>query len=76
MTKNTTIMPHERGWAILRNGMLTKVYPSRHLALQALKEEMTRHAINSGKAEKELLRQPGTTTYNSASRGNVGRASA
>ncbi|WP_288426474.1 hypothetical protein [uncultured Agrobacterium sp.] len=70
MTKNTTIMPHERGWAILRNGTLTKVYPSRHLALQALKEEMTRHATNSGKAGKELRHPAGTIRENMAMRGN------
>lgn len=70
MTKNTTIMPHERGWVILRNGMLTKVYPSRHLALQALTEEMTRHAINSGKAKNALRRPAGTARENPAMRGN------
>ena len=70
MTKNTTIMPHERGWAILRNGTLTKVYPSRHLALQALREEMTRHAINSRRTEKDLQRHPGTPRNSSPLRGN------
>lgn len=70
MTKKTTIMPHERGWAILRQGMLTKVYPSRNLALQALTEEVTRHAINSGKAENALRRPVGTARENPAMRGN------
>ncbi len=66
MTKNTTIMPHERGWAVLRNGTLTKVYPSRHLALQALKEEMTRHPITSSKMDNELRRPGGTFRRNPA----------
>lgn len=71
MTKNTTIMPHERGWAIMRNGTLTKVYPSRHLALQALKEEMTRHAAHSGKAGKELRHPAGTFRENKGMRGKL-----
>lgn len=35
MPKNTSIAPHERGWAVLHQNVLTHIYPSRHLALQA-----------------------------------------
>jgi len=45
MSNDTVLMPHERGWAVLRNGMLTKVYPSRHLAMQKLKDEMSRRPV-------------------------------
>ncbi len=44
MNNDTVLMPHERGWAVLHNGMLTKVYPSRHLAMQKLKDEMSRRS--------------------------------
>ena len=44
MSNDTVLMPHERGWAVLHNGMLTKVYPSRHLAMQKLKDEMSRRS--------------------------------
>lgn len=74
MTKNTSITPHENGWAILRNGILTKVYPSRHLALTALKDEMTRHERSSRQSEKALGRAPAISTLNPAHPGNSGAA--
>lgn len=47
MSNDTVLMPHERGWAVLHNGTLTKVYPSRHLAMQKLKDEMSRRLLKN-----------------------------
>ena len=52
MSNDTILMPHERGWAVLHNGMLTKVYPSRHLAMQKLKDEMGRRSPKSQKTHQ------------------------
>lgn len=47
MSNDKVLMPHERGWAVLQNGMLTKIYPSRHLAMQKLKDEMSRRSLKN-----------------------------
>lgn len=58
MNNDTILMPHERGWAVLRNGMLTKVYPSRHLALQKLQDESGRR-MTTGQKHHPSHAKPG-----------------
>ena len=52
MSNDMVLMPHERGWAVLHNGTLTKVYPSRHLAMQKLKDEMSRRSLKNPKTHQ------------------------
>lgn len=52
MNNDTVLMPHERGWAVVHNGILTKVYPSRYLAMQKLKDEMSRRSLTNQKTHQ------------------------
>ncbi|MEH3127527.1 hypothetical protein [Agrobacterium cavarae] len=61
MSNDTILMPHERGWAVLHNGTLTKVYPSRHLAMQKLKDEMSRRLLKNQRTHQSEPTHPVAT---------------
>lgn len=69
MNNDTVLMPHERGWAVLRNGMLTKVYPSRHLALQKLQDETARRARHGQKDHSAHVKPGGSRQERPSHRG-------
>lgn len=68
MSNETVLMPHERGWAVLHNGMLTKVYPSRHLAMQKLKDEVGRRSLKNQKTQPAETIHAGRRQESSAQR--------